>query len=370
MMQESQKELLALLAQTLFGEPGDAVLSEEVLEEAQQQTVKSLVTTDYPSLANTIRVHAAHAGLTRDLEGIPFVTIKGYASASYYPDPNRRTMGDVDLYVEEAYYAQASNRLKAAGYLPKTEKHLRHEDFRKDKVDYELHFEIHGIPNGKGGIATSLPRAEERVRAHLADLVETAVREETPFGVVVVPDAFHHGLIMLLHLAGHMLNGGGIGLRHLCDWAVYAHCVDVSAFRSPLEEMGLWVFACQLTALCSRFLGLEPKAWAGEWAEDFLQAFLEDFLEAGNFSRKDKTRRLSLELQRERGFFPSLVKMTREQYPFCAEHPALLPPAMLLFGGRFLWHRLTGKREWLSPRAVRKAEKRKELYQCFQLFEP
>ena len=49
------------------------------------------------------------------------------------------------------------------------------------------------------------------------DIQEKAILVDNAYAV---PSDLHHGLILLLHNASHM-TAGGIGLRHLCDWAVY-----------------------------------------------------------------------------------------------------------------------------------------------------
>ena len=129
-----QTTLLKLISGALFHTPGAEPLSEEVLQEARAQTVSGLLQTDYQLLSNTIRVNKAHAELTEALTGIPFVTLKGYASASYYPIPEKRAMGDVDFYVSEANYEKAVQRLLALGYAPADKHHVRHETMTKDGI--------------------------------------------------------------------------------------------------------------------------------------------------------------------------------------------------------------------------------------------
>ncbi len=131
-------------------------ITDEIMQEARLQAVSSLVNNkDYQVFASNIRIDAAHAELTNVLRDIPFVTMKGYASAYYYPNPYMRPMGDVDFYVEPEYYDRAAEALLKAGFSPLNHEHERHEAFRKDKVTFELHSEIKGIPNGLDGIKTT-----------------------------------------------------------------------------------------------------------------------------------------------------------------------------------------------------------------------
>ena len=368
-MNQTQEQLLALLGNRLFmAETGTAV-SQEILKEAKFHSVDALISDEYQTIANNMRVSAAHAELTEVLSGLPFVTIKGWASASYYPDPTRRTMGDVDFYLPPACYGEAAARLEDQGYEALDHDHERHDTYSKKGIIFELHSEIKGVPNGKDGIRTASLSKEKKVREALRDLVETAVRMPTEYGDIVVPDDFHHGLIMLLHVAGHMITNGGIGLRHLCDWAVYADRVDVSRFRDRLQDMGVWTFACQLTAVSSRYLGLREMEWAGEWEEGFLELLIRDFLNAGNFRNMSMGRQDGAALRREGGVMASFIASTKRRYRFCERYPVLLPVGMTLYGVRYLRRLLQGKRSWITPKDIEEASERLQFYEQFRLFE-
>ena len=361
-MTKDQSNLLQLLSHTLFNEPTTATLTDEIRLEAQAQAVSALIMTDNKVLAANIRVLHAHAQLTELLQDIPFTTFKGYASAYYYPKPSYRPMGDVDIITAPEYYEKAVKRLIKAGYIEEHSEHERHRSFRYRKVEIELHSEIKGIPNGKDGITTVSAAAEERVRALLSDLISTAREVPTQQGSVIIPDDFHHGLIMLLHVAGHMINDGGVGLRHLCDWAVYVNSVDVERFRLKLEDVGLWTFACQLTAVSSRYLGLPEQSWAGEWDEKFLTALIDDILTAGNFGRKEAGRTATMALERS-----SFAEMTKKRYP--QANTITLPFFMAVNVVRYGGLVLRGQRRFIKPSTFAGAKDRNDLYQKFRLFE-
>ena len=236
-MTETQEQLLSLLSQALFNSPSSNILTDEILTEARAQTVSTLIAPKYGILAANIRVINAHAKLTKLLGEIPFTTFKGYASAFYYPEPTMRPMGDVDFIVGSESYQDVVKLLESSGWKKSELSHDRHEAFHKGGVEFELHSEIKGIPNGIDGIITKSTTAEKKVRSLLANLIPTARIVETQQGKILIPDDFHHGLIMLLHVAGHMINDGGVGLRHLCDWAVYAEHVNLEQYKGELESV-------------------------------------------------------------------------------------------------------------------------------------
>ena len=361
-MTTTQEQLLSLLSHVLFNSPTTAIITPEIEAEAQLQAVSTLISTDYRTLGANIRVFNAHAELTRILAGIPFTTFKGYASAYYYPIPAKRPMGDVDFITTPTYYSATVDRLLAAGWKKSNADHDRHESFQKNKVTLELHTEIKGISNGADGIVTDSETAEQKVRELLFDLIETARTVETQQRNVIIPDDFHHGLIMLLHVAGHMINDGGVGLRHLCDWAVFVNRVDVERFRPQLESVGLWMFACQLTAVCVRYLSLPEMNWIGEQDDEFLSSLIEDILSAGNFGKKEAGRRATLALEKT-----SFAGITKARYPHATG--LLLPFYMIVNVVRYSWLLFTGKRRLIKPSTFAGAKNRDKLYSQFRLFE-
>ena len=362
-MNNTQKNLLHRLSQALFGTQDTFTLPEDVLSEAKAQTVSSLLVNDYQAIAKNIRCIAAHAELTELMKGIPFVTIKGYASALYYPIPERRMMGDVDFFVAPENLQVAYDRLLDAGCSRQDSPNERHSVFRNKSIILELHSEIKGVPNGEDGIRTEFLTAEAKVRELLSDLINASVTVETQQGPIVIPDEFHHGLIMLLHVAGHMVNDGGVGLRHLCDWAVYVHRVDLEKYKEELERIGLWIFACQLTAVSSAYLGLPKKHWAGEWPKQFLECLIDDFLTAGNFGRKHGGRSGTQLIGST-----SFIEFIKKRVPIVRKYPILLPFGTIYYSFHYAICVMLGKRKIVEISTIEGAKERQRLYDQFQLF--
>ena len=362
-MNSTQELLLQRVSQALFGIPDTTPLPEEALEEAKFQTVSSLITNDYQALAANIRCIAAHAELTTILKDLPFTTFKGYASAFYYPIPEKRMMGDVDFIVAPGYYQEAVERLLQYGWSRVKLDSDHHEIFRKSNIIFELHRGIVGAPNGVGGIRTEHVSAEKKVTELLASLIDTSITVETQQGPIVIPDEFHHGLVMLLHLAGHMMNSGGVGLRHICDWAVYVNRIDLEKYRDVLEESGLWTFACQLTAFSSAYLGLPEKSWAGEWPDAFLENLKDDIFLAGNFSRKSPGRGSILTI-----YEASFEDLIKKKVPFARNHSFLLPFAILYYSLRYIIRIFKGQAKLFKLSAIKDTNRRQRLYDQFRLF--
>lgn len=108
--------------------------------------------------------------------------------------------------------------------------------------------------------------------------------------------------------------------------------------------MGLWTFACQLTALCSSYLRLPEKEWIGEQDEAFLTDFMEAILAGGNFGRKDTGRAAGLGIAKGNNIVSSLAQMTLRRYKLAQKYKVLLPDAMVVHGCTYLWERVTGQK--------------------------
>ena len=308
---------------------------------------------------------------------IPYVILKGMASAACYPDPFLRTMGDIDFLVGKGRLDEAKELLIREGFTAGAEgKHHAHLAFRRGEAVFEMHWEPNGLPDGEKG---------DICRGFLSDIFETAVLYETQSERFLIPDDFHHGLILLLHTAKHMINTG-IGLRHLCDWAVFAGRLDEQTFRGIFENRlrtaGLWRFAQILTQLSAEYLGCPPRAWAADEADrDLLESLMEDVFASGNFGRKDAERINEAKLitsggaggMADRSGSALLSAFSEKAYkalPLCRKVRFLLPIGWLIAGVKHLRMIARGKRpKFRIGRTVSGAKARRKIYREFRLFQ-
>ena len=390
-----QIQLLTILSHALFGEERVRVpITSEVLREAREQAVLTLVdmqkdiTPEYYSmytqrLAHNVRVDCEHLELHRLLEEakIPYVILKGSVSASYYPEPLLRTMGDVDFLVAPTDLSKTEAILKKNGFKPvkhnENECHLAlHRDIYGEQSTWELHWRPHGVPGGEIG---------DLIEQYLSDIILKAEKHTVPEGEYMEPTAFHHGLIMLLHTAGHLINTG-IGLRHLCDWAVFvAHFSDeefCDIFESKLKAAGLWRFAQLLTQVSIEYLHCPRREWCGVGDPEYLENMMSDILDGGNFGVKDKNRINQAKLMTNtskakvdntgllKQFFITMNEKARRGMPIIHQVPILLPIGWLYVGGRHLVRIAKGSRPAIDVGdMISGATRRKEIYMQFRLFE-
>ncbi len=189
---------------------------------------------------------------------------------------------------------------------------------------------------------------------------------------------------MLLHTATHMINSG-IGLRHLCDWAVFVGKLEEKEFREIFEEKlrtaGLWRFAQLLTQLFIEYLGCPNREWAmGSVDHELLQSMIEDVFAAGNFGKKDAERinEAKLFTTRDSGtvnksrtvVVRALSEKAYRTMPIFRKIKLLLLIGWLVVGVKHMSLILKGKRPKVHiNKMIEGAELRRGIYQEFQLFQ-
>ena len=393
-----QKTVLDLLSSAMFQKPFSAdkeVDWKAFFDECKAQSVISLAFSALPksevpqkiyahwkalvneNLAVNSKISYAHTMLNELLNQakIPYVILKGCASAEYYDDPLLRTMGDVDFLVSEKNIKQVDKLLKDQGFVFNNSFHEIERAYEKDGVILELHWSITGIPGGKAG---------ELLESFFKDIFEKSDLKHFDLAEYYSPSPFHHGLVMLLHVARHMITGG-IGLRHFCDWAVFVDKVGndfTLLFEDKLKQVGLWRFAQIMTQFCTLYLGLPQQEWAGIAEKQLLDQLKDDVFAGGNFGHKDLSRADEAKLitSRKKGGVNndsnlkqavlSANEIVRRHWKFADKVPVIYPAGWAFFGGRYAIRSIAGKRDRVKVSAlVKGAEKRKEIYRGLKLFE-
>lgn len=220
------------------------------------------------------------------------ITLKGCATATFYPVPEYRKSGDVDLLIpKEGDYKRACWLLQKAG-LHRLEKQAspHHMEFETTEG---IMVEIHSM--------LAAPFENARMNRHLHTLLprfsENQI-ENRSWGVrLYQPSDAYHAFYLALHMLQHFLREG-FGLKNLCDWTVFWNRdIDKSQKRQFLKlvsESGMGQFVCVLTAACVRYLGLPKRCVQFIFTEpvrgDAVFLFMQEVLDAGDFGRSEKNR--------------------------------------------------------------------------------
>lgn len=384
-MNNTDQILLGLLRRALFARPFSFPVAETdweaLFREASAHTVQLLI---YDCLtreeraaapaetmcrwqAAALRILQKNEQLTREQtrilrafreKDLSCAVIKGSMCAKNYPRVELRCAGDIDILIGREDCGQAESILLEMGYALSGERCPWHIALRRGTAVIELHFEPAGLPDGKVGA-----KLREYFRAAL------------PLTVC------HEAVVLLLHKLNH-IRSGGLGLRQLCDWALFVRTqisTDVWQELEPLlRQFGLLRFAKTVTLLCVEHLGLDAQdaRWCMDADKTLAEKLLEDILRTGNFGCKEN--RYGQYLFTDGGPGGRLasmwrvgVKAGRKEWPVCRRCPILLPAAPVVLLVRHAVRRRRGEVPALRLYAnFREAGARQSLYRQLHPFQP
>lgn len=207
---------------------------------------------------------------------IPVAVLKGTSAAKYYPKPQLRAMGDIDLLVKPDDYNRAVECLKSNGCSETTvsaeNERGRHRSFSYGDSSIELHYFF------------SSQEDSDKAQA-LDNLLFASISDCN----TVLPDE-ENGLVLLAHIRQHLR--GGLGIRQIIDWMMFvkAYLNDekwYSSFRKKAQDTGLEQLATAVTKMCQNYLGLKTEniTWCKDVDENICDKLLQYILESGNFGR-------------------------------------------------------------------------------------
>ena len=260
---------------------------------------------------------------------IPVAVIKGTAAACYYPVPEFRNMGDVDLLVRPRDYRRAIDILKDNGFRVVGEDGARyHTMLTKYKVVFELHQSPGDVKKDPHGDA---------IRKYVVSGLRSV--EMNTLG----PDAFpilpwkQNGMELLWHIKQHLYNG--LGLRQIFDWMMFVnHWLDDDHFREYEKDLricGLEKLAIHVTRMCQMHFGLREEgiSWCCQADEVLCEELLAFIMEQGNFGhkrgKKDKISKVFSKYTNPVLFISQLQEIGTRDWKLLKKMPWLRPMAWM-----------------------------------------
>ena len=298
--------------------------------------------------------------------GIPCVILKGTSSAIHYPKPQLRASGDIDILVAPENKLAVRDLLEKRGYRRPDSHHHCHYSMSKGRKVVELHWEPNGLPDNAVGQA---------IRDYLKPFPAQAQVADHTFMLPPCPQA----LVLLLHKLEHIVNTG-LGLRQLCDWAVFVHkevtptlWTELSAL---LDSFGLLLFTKVVTRICVDHFSLpvDDAPWCMDADPTLCRELLQDILRTGNFGKKEERygQRLFTNPQannRISSFFRTGISACQTHWPACKHFPLLLPAAPVVLLLRYRKQRKLGQRPAFHPiQMYRGAAQRQKLNAALRPF--
>lgn len=189
--------------------------------------------------------------------GIDPVLLKGQGIARYYPVPELRQCGDIDIYVGVENYEKSYQALAPIATEIDSKSALqigKHFHLQVGAITVEVH---------RYATTTSFPKQNKILQAYASEGLTSGLRTFDFAGTSVnVPADNFNVFFIFYHLWRHFMSGG-IGLRQFCDLMLLLRSVRDSLSHDYLERilndmrlMEPWqVFGC----LMVDYLGASPE---------------------------------------------------------------------------------------------------------------
>ena len=334
----------------------------QLRDEALAQSVYSLIGTEadvFYIISKNVQISYEQEQLHQVLKSIPYVVLKGLAAAIYYPDPLRRTLGDIDIIVRPEDFSRAYNVLVNAGY--KT-------DDPVDGSDRHVHFTINGvvIELHRRYAVLNDPRQEALLDSWIYKSIghacEGTIEDQT---FPVLPEIIN-GLTLLAHINQHLEDG--LGIRHILDWVMYVQkCLPDNnwrEFKTYSDQVGLSLLAVVTARIGQMYLRAYPEyQWCkghlldcgrddrsddcsgkrelgSEAADKLAEELLNYTFDCGNFGSKlGQNNTVTMIMSHGKGvggFFRNLQKRGEGNWEILSAHPEFRPFAWIYQAGRYV----------------------------------
>lgn len=299
--------------------------------------------------------------------GIQVALLKGVGTASFYPVPELRKAGDVDLL------------LITPDCMTRAKEILIQSGFRVSKEQHALH---HLVFTTGEGIAVELhtmlaePFDNQEINRYMQEKLPDCsrnIRRVDCMGVELpILDTGYHAYELLLHMLQHFL-WAGFGLRLLCDWVVFwnreTEAKEREKYLKLVRESGVKGFSDIITLFCCTYLGLcwDQISWMGITEKYDLEIFLWEVMEAEEFGKSASDRMVTLRKNSLGAYVREFHHQMHLNFPKAGRYFPLWPGLWLVTLVRFL--RNNRRIRNVSARAVlKKAGQRSRVMEQIRLW--
>ena len=293
------EELMALAGeQTVTGLVGDCLIKNNI--KLEREDALGLYAKMKAIEKANARVNENLVSFVNFMErkGIDYIIVKGQVAGSFYPNPDARMSGDVDLYFVGDNYQKIKSLVEQR--LGKQLSKLsdgKHVEFEVNGVIFELHDKLSRL-------------ATRKHQAYWDQMIDNAILEGTDTVMINGKEiktlsATYNAMYIFVHLFYHM-TASGVGLRQLCDWAMILaqsafqvssskfqvknvnDNVDANRLEDILKELGYFKAYKAMGAFLVEYLGLPEEHFPFALTEKdrkWVETIKKNILKRGNFGR-------------------------------------------------------------------------------------
>lgn len=303
-----------------------------------------------------------------EVGGIDYFVFKGFCAAEYYNRSELRETGDIDFYVDFNDFDKADKLLKENGFKLFNSSDDKHWSYEYGKVVLEMHYGFWEVPNNCCG-----EFAVDYLKKTLKNRSIYKIDGYSFYG----PNCVSHALILILHIVNH-IQRGGIGLRHLYDYASFfvsdSFRENKDEILSVLNKSGLLEVIKIISKICNDYFCEKSYDFYCEVNSDLSDKLLSDIIKSGNFGGLSEDSYygsgiFTINRDENGSFFKSLFSFCKVAWKPCEKNKFLLIIAPLYIGIRYFFRALAGKRPKINPlKFTKNGFERAELYESLKLF--
>ncbi len=287
--------------------------------------------------------------------GVSVLAVKGACTKQHYPQPDMRSMGDIDLLYKWAEHDDMHKAVLSLGYEEGGEGRKHDHYFRPPYIGLEMHREL-----------VAADSEYSSYYEHIWDRLQT--REHCKY--IYEMRREDENIYSLIHLTEHFQHGG-IGIRFIMDVFVYNRMehMDWNYIEGELKKLGLWEFYGNISRLAQMWFGETGEFTAEEQAiTDKLATYI---VENGTYGTQKNAAAISVAKGGKLAFvwntvFPDLKNM-QSMFPWLKKWPILLPYSWVLRGVRSILFRRKHVKEQFVKYKTGDKEYGQELKRFFQM---
>ena len=310
-------------------------------------------------------------GLLKE-NGIDAILLKGCGTAAWYPVPELRKSGDIDLlFKNEDETRKALQILAQQGFVTTEDQPANHHIVceSRDSVSLELHMSL-AEPFDSENTNRFLADCQKEYFAHrrVVDCMGVAFE--------LASDGYH-AFYLLLHMLQHYVRAG-FGVKLLCDWVVFWESPlseeEKKIFLRLTQESGTFGFAVMMTRVCVKYLGLREKQveflMQAEPKDvcDLTEELMAEIFEAEEFGHSSKDRMVVLRGTGLMDYAREFHHQMKLNYPKAGKIMVLYPVLWIMTLCGFLYRNRT-LRKVSGRQILKKAKKRSQLTEQMRLFQ-
>lgn len=311
------EELMALAGeQTVTGLVGDCLIKNNI--KLEREDALGLYAKMKAIEKANARVNENLVSFVNFMErkGIDYIIVKGQVAGSFYPNPDARMSGDVDLYFVGENYEKIKGLVEQR--LGKQLSKLsdgKHVEFEVNNVVFELHEKLSRL-------------ATRKHQEYWDQMIDHAILEDTDTVTIAGKEiktlsATYNALYIFVHLFYHM-TASGVGLRQLCDMMkslspTLPHRegvskIDKERLEEILKELGYFKAYKAMGAFLVEYLGLPEEEFPFTLTEKdrkWVETIKKNILKRGNFGRTGrKVKKLGVLHSMETGYLNMAQTLT------------------------------------------------------------